>query len=102
MTKSGSTSALLNGDCFDHQPRTRLVFGVDTVERIGELTRELGARKVLLVTDSGIVKAGHAERVQRNLSSAGLQLTVFDRARGIPSTRCVEECVKEAKTAGID
>ena len=50
---------------FDYQPRTRLVFGVGCIERVGELTRELGCKKVLLVTDSGIVAAGHADRVRK-------------------------------------
>ena len=38
---------------FDYQARTRLVFGVNSVERVGELARELGAKKILLVTDPG-------------------------------------------------
>ncbi len=47
---------------FDLQPRTRVVFGVDSVDRVGDLAREIGAKKLLLVTDPGIVAAGHAER----------------------------------------
>jgi len=87
---------------FDHQPRTRVVFGVNAVDRAGELACELGAKKVLLVTDPGIVAAGHAERVHRNLEAAGLQVTVFDRARENPTTRCVDDCVALARAAGID
>ena len=49
---------------FDYQPRTRVVFGVNSVERVGELAKSLGAKRVLLVTDRGIVAAGHAGRVQ--------------------------------------
>ena len=37
------------------------------VERAGELAREIGVKKVLLVTDPGVVAAGHAERVGRSL-----------------------------------
>jgi len=40
---------------FDYQPRTRVVFGVNSIERVGDLAKSLAARKVLLVTDSGIV-----------------------------------------------
>ena len=40
---------------FDYQPRTRLVFSVNSVERVGELARELGAQRLLVVTDRGIV-----------------------------------------------
>ena len=42
----------------------------------GQLARDYGARRVLLVTDPGIVAAGHAGRIQGYLEAAGLD--VFD------------------------
>src|SRR5437764_1297141 len=87
---------------FDYHPRTRLVFGTDTVERLGELAREIRAKKVLLVTDPGIVAAGHAERVRELLKAARLQITVFNQARENPTTKCVENCLAAANSAGID
>ena len=87
---------------FDHHPHTRLVFGVNSVDRAGELAKELGARKVLLVTDHGLVSAGHAGHVRGILESAGLFVTVFDKALENPTTRCVDHCVAAAKGAGID
>src|SRR5437870_1039394 len=87
---------------FDHRPRTRIVFGVNSVDRVGEMAREISAEKVLLVTDPGIVAAGHAERVRRNLESARLQVTLFDKARENPTTKCVDDCVGAAREAGID
>ena len=71
---------------FDHQPRTRLVFGVDSIEQLGTLALEIGSKKVLLVTDAGIVAAGHASRVQRNLEGVGLKVTLFDKALENPTT----------------
>lgn len=87
---------------FDHQPRTRLVFGVDSLDRTGDLTRELGLKKILLVTDPGIVAAGHAEHATKILQAAGLRVTQFDRVEENPTTRCVAECVEAARAAGID
>jgi alcohol dehydrogenase len=87
---------------FDHQPRTRIVFGAHTVDRIGELARELGARCVLVVTDPGIVTAGHAQHVERSLQAAGLGVVIYDRARENPTTKDVDQCVAVAKRAGID
>jgi alcohol dehydrogenase len=87
---------------FDYQPRTRVVFGADSIEKIGALARELGARRVLLVTDPGIVQAGHAERVSQYLISAGLEVALFDRSRENPTTRCVEDCVAVAREARVD
>jgi alcohol dehydrogenase len=79
-----------------------LVFGADTIERAGGLVRELGAKKVLLVTDPGIVAAGHADHLRENLETAGLKVTTFDRARENPTTRCVASCLSVAKRARPD
>jgi alcohol dehydrogenase len=87
---------------FEFQSRTRVVLGAGSVDRVGELARELGARHVLLVTDAGIVAAGHAAHVLRNLEAANLRATMFDRARENPTTRCVDDCAAIAKSAGVD
>jgi alcohol dehydrogenase len=87
---------------FDFQSRTRVISGAGCVSRVGELTQELGVQHVLLVTDAGIVAAGHAERVQRALTDVGLRATLFARAKENPTTRCVDDCVAAAKAAGVD
>lgn len=87
---------------FDYQPRTRIVFGVNAVDRVGTLAREIGAKKVLLVTDPGIVAAGHAGRVRGILEAGGLEVTFYDQARENPTTACVEACVSVARAAQID
>lgn len=87
---------------FDHQPRTRIVFGPNSVDRAGELAATVGARRVLVVTDAGLVTAGHAQRVERSLQAAGLGVVIYDRARENPTTRDVDQCVAVARQAGID
>lgn len=87
---------------FDFFPRQRLVFGAGSVARVGELAKELGANRVLLVTDPGIVKAGHVARVEASLMEAGLAVAVFDQVRENPSTADVANCLALARDAGID
>src|ERR1041385_1750111 len=87
---------------FDNQPRTRLIFGNGSIEQVGQLAKDLGAQKVLLVTDPGIVAAGHAYRVEHILQTAGLAVVTFDKVCENPTTRCVENCFAVARTAGID
>lgn len=82
--------------------RTRLVFGAGGAAQVGPLAQELGAQKILLVTDAGIVAAGHAGRVIASLEAAGLRVTVFDQAKENPTTKCVAECVAVAREAGVD
>jgi len=87
---------------FDFDPRTRVVFGEGTVHRLGELVRELGGQKVLLVTDPGIEQAGHTDRCLDALHSAGLLPTLFDDVTPNPTTDDVERGLAVAKSAQID
>lgn len=96
------TSNKLPALAFDHQPRTRLVFDAGALARLSELARELGARRVLVVTDPGIVRAGHAERAVRSLTDAGLAVAMFDEVRENPTTLDVSLCVAVARAQGCD
>ena len=94
---ASSKNALL-----DNHPHLRLVVGDGCVAQVGKLVRELGASKALLVTDPGIVAAGHSARVREYLETTGVGVSVFDRSKENPTTGCVEECVAVAKADGID
>jgi len=87
---------------FDHNPRTRIVFGVGAASGAGELVRQIGMTKVLLVTDPGILAAGHAGRVQESLLHAKVQVVLFGSVRENPTTIDVDACLNAAKDAGID
>jgi alcohol dehydrogenase len=87
---------------FEYAPRTRLVFGNGSLERLGSLAREEGARSVILVTDPGIVKAGHAARAVASLRDAGLAVAIFDGVEENPTSLHVEAGVAVARAEGID
>ena len=58
---------------------------------------------VLLVTDPGVVAAGHAERVQQSLEKVGLKTVLFDKVRENPDHRRRRCNVwRSRKAAGID
>ncbi|MHC1769982.1 MAG: iron-containing alcohol dehydrogenase [Verrucomicrobiia bacterium] len=97
-----TTETALPFATFDYQPRTRLIFGVETLNRVGELARELGGSRVLIVTDPGIVKAGHAARLEQILRNAGIVTSVFDHVRENPTTLDVDNCLRAAQAAGVD
>ena len=82
---------------FDFQLRTRIVFGPGKIDTLGELAGELGARRVLLVSDPGVVEAGHAEHGLKALSSAGIETLLFDGVSENPTTDNVEAGLKAAK-----
>ena len=78
----------LNGrlPAFDYQPRTRVVFGPGKIRELGKLAAELGAQRVLLVTDHGLEKAGHPQKGIAALESASLTVVVFDEVQPNPTT----------------
>src|SRR4030095_6802896 len=68
----------------------------------GTLAADLGARRVLVVTDKGIVTAGHAQRVEHCLQAAGLGIVIYNQVHENPTTRDVDDCLKVARAANID
>lgn len=87
---------------FDFHTPTRVVFGAGTLSRLGELARELGDRRILLVTDPGLEDAGHPQRAMESLRDAGLEVFVFDRVEPNPSNLHVEAGLKFAQPLNID
>jgi alcohol dehydrogenase len=84
---------------FDFQPRTRIVFGAGCLATLGERVRELGARRVLLVTDPGLVAAGHAERGAAALRAAGCELVLYAEVRENPDALDVDSAARAARAA---
>ncbi len=80
----------------------RVVFGDGALERLGELARELGGRRALLITDPGIERAGIAERAITALHGAGVEAGIFDGVLENPTTRQVEAGVVAARQARPD
>jgi alcohol dehydrogenase len=87
---------------FDYCPRTRIVFGLNSIDRLGELARDIHAKRVLIVTDQGIVAAGHVAHAVTSLTTAGLQSIVFDQVHENPTTLDVNACLVVAKAESID
>ena len=84
-----------------HLPAS-VVFGPGTVARLGELTRELGARRALVVSDPGIVAAGHVDRAVALLEAAGLTAVRFHLFDVNPDSRMVEAGRAQAAAAEVD
>jgi alcohol dehydrogenase len=87
---------------FDYQPRTRLVFGLGCVGQLGTLAETLGGKRILLVTDPGLVAAGHADHARTILAGAGLEVVLFDQVRENPTTGCVDRCLEVAREGEVD
>ena len=85
---------------FDFQSSTRVVFGENTLDQLGDLTKELGGRRVLVVTDPGIISAGIVEKALDSLRTTRLDTSVFDGVKENPTSRHVADGVQFAKDQG--
>ncbi|MCH7227593.1 iron-containing alcohol dehydrogenase [Haloferula sp. A504] len=77
---------------FDTRPCPRLLFGPGRLAELPECVRALGASKPLIITDPGIVAAGHVERAATLLGNAGLRPDVFEESQVNPTESDVAEC----------
>lgn len=89
-------------DSIDFQQRTRLVFGQNSVDRLGELATALGTTRALVVSDQGVVSAGHFQRGVDSLTRAGLEVSSFHGVHENPTTADVEAGVEVARQAQPD
>ena len=82
---------------FEFHCRTRFICGAGVLQSLGELASEMGARRALLVTDPGIIAAGHASRAEQRLRDAGIEVTRFEEVHENPTTHDVEQGCRVAR-----
>ncbi|MEN0109833.1 MAG: iron-containing alcohol dehydrogenase [Planctomycetota bacterium] len=83
---------------FDFHCPTRIVYGEGRFDDLGALTGEaIDGQRVLVVSDPGIVAAGHTGRGVERLAAAGFETLVFDGLGENPNTDQVNAGVAVAK-----
>ena len=87
---------------FDFQPRTRVVFGKGSIERLGQLSRDLHFRRTLLVADKGIVRAGHVAAALRVLDASGIAVTPYHDFGENPDSAMIDAGCRFAEPLGVD
>ncbi len=75
---------------FDYQLRPRIIFGSGVVARLGQLAREIGCSRALVVSDPGVVKAGLYAAGQASLANAGIEVQGFHDLSENPTNLHVE------------
>ncbi len=80
----------------------KTILGKDVVVQLGKEAKALGAKKVLIVTDPGVVKAGLAQIIQDAFDKASISAKVFDKVEPEPPVRVVEACIEAIKADDYD
>lgn len=81
---------------FDTHNRTRFIFGEGSIHRLGELAAEFRPRCVLVVSDPGIIDAGHDAVAVESLREAGLRVESFHDFGENPTSAMVDAGVRKA------
>ena len=81
---------------------SEVTFGRGAVRRLGYAVRDLGAERVLLITDLGLVAAGAHEGVERSLREAGVAFDRYEGGRAKPTVDDVAACVDMAQGTGYE
>ena len=93
ISSRSSRSGAIKGtvaEIFEFHARTRAVFGDGSLERLGELARELGFKRALVVSDHGVEQAGYVARALQSLADAGVAAQAFLEFDCNPDTTMVE------------
>jgi len=80
----------------------KIIFGVGTADRVGKEAKELGCKKMLLITDKGISKTGIVDILTNNLKSAGVDVEIYDGVVANPTIKSVEEALSVMKAIKPD
>jgi alcohol dehydrogenase class IV len=76
-----------------------LKFGAGASAEVGHDLASYGARRVLLVTDPGVMATGHPSRIAEHIWQRGIETVIYDDARVEPTDESLEEAIAFARDA---
>lgn len=85
---------------FTFETTPRVICEVDGALRLGALCRELGAERVLLVSDPGLQRAGLLEAPMQALREAGVEVTLYSDVQADPPEASVLDAVAAGRNCG--
>jgi alcohol dehydrogenase class IV len=81
---------------------TPVKYGAGASADAGWELKRLGVTRVLLVTDPGVAKLGHPERIKRLIEAEGIEVVVYDRARVKPTIESLQDAADFAIDQKVD
>jgi len=76
--------------------------GNGAVESVGTLVKQRGGKKVLIVTDQGIVQTGLVDKVKQPLEKEGIESGIFDGCKPDAPISVIKECAQFAAKGDYD
>jgi len=80
----------------------RIVMGPGALDQLADEARALKAKKVLIVTDQGLIEAGLVKQAQAVLEKADIKYAVFGDVEADPRYEIVADCVAMIRAENAD
>ncbi len=87
---------------FASRAAPKIVFGPGTLSELPACVREVGGTSVFLVTDTGLVRAGHLATAQNLLEAAGIPVAIYDHSHENPTESDAATCCEIARKSRFD
>ena len=87
---------------FEFTLPTKIIYGCGVLKQLPEEIRAAGGTKILLITDTGITKAGITALITDLLDASGLEYTVYDGVEANPKDVNCEDAARAARSIGAD
>src|SRR5918997_2027118 len=81
---------------------TPITFGPGASEEAGWEMKRLGAKRVMILSDAGVVRAGVTAKVQERVEAEGIECEVFDRVHVEPTLESLQEAADFATDGGFE
>lgn len=79
-----------------------ILAGIGASERLGQEAKGIGAKKVFVVTDKGVIDSGIGKKIKDLLEKEEINVEIFDQVISDPDIACVEGSIEMAKKDKYD
>jgi alcohol dehydrogenase len=87
---------------FEFQAPGRVIFGLGTVNQLGEEIKKMGGKQVLIITDQQIARTEILTTVKASIEKSGIRAGVYDKTETEPSLSSLERLISAIKKKRYD
>jgi alcohol dehydrogenase len=80
----------------------RILMGSGAISQVAQEIVGLNGKKILIVTDKGLVKAGIIQVIEAELKKSGIKYAIFDAVEPDPRYEIIEDCAEEIHKENIN
>jgi alcohol dehydrogenase len=81
---------------------TKIEFGLGSINKITEIAKDYGSKKVLFITDKGVMNAGIINKIIEKIENKFFEIFIYDNVESDPSTETINKIYEKVKSDNID